>query len=176
MLFCRECGAQIVPGSKFCTNCGTAVVAHEGSESQPFGGMREPVEPVMPVQSVVPALPVTLAPAPVVPVKAKVFGFVGMGLSIEAVGMVLLCFLYVFVGIGLEAGELLGSAFGYGIVALVSAIVGLVLSAKSRGRGFKNAVTTIGLGLGIASIVVLIASIAFAILGVAVTASYSGYI
>lgn len=178
MLFCRECGAQLVPGSKFCANCGTAVAVHQEPKPQPSGWMSEAAAPVEPTVSAIPVLPAVpaVAQAPVVPVKAKVFGFVGMGLAIEAIGMVLLSVLFVWAGVGLEDGELLGSAFGYGLVSLASAIVGLVLSVKSRSRGFKNAVTTIGIALGIASIVALIAGIVFAIFGVALTASYGNYI
>ncbi len=106
MAFCSNCGNQIDTAAKFCGNCGAPVAV-----------------PAEPVAVPVPETPVVVVPAepervyaaePVVSVKTKVFGFVGMGLSIGGLFFAIIGVLYTLMGCFAEIGVGFGFSLGIG--------------------------------------------------------------
>ena len=46
--FCRECGAQLKPTAKFCSDCGTTVFQQETTQAKPVHEPEVPVQPDTP--------------------------------------------------------------------------------------------------------------------------------
>lgn len=103
---------------------------------------------------------------PAVPVKAKVFGFVGMGLSIAGVFFAAIGLLMTLVSVGVE-GLGFAMAIAYGLVSAPFSITGLVLSTKGKGLGFRGAAATAGVSLGIVSIGLIVISLLVGMIGLA---------
>lgn len=176
-MFCRECGAEINSADKFCTNCGRAVVV---PQPQVVDATPEvpavPVAPAAPAVSYTPAVPV--APAvPVVSTRTKVFGIIGMALAIEGLINVGVGLLYAFLAMGLASEDGIASAVTNALVSIPFAVVGLIMSVRSRRRGFQSTVTAVGLWCSLASLIVLVAAVVCVVLvGALASSGYSNYI
>lgn len=155
MSFCTQCGTKLAPGDRFCPNCGAAVTRNVSCdfESQSFDAVPEPLACTMPQ-------------TPVVPTKAKVFGFVGMGLAIAGLFFSVIGVLMTLVTVEVE-GLALAMAIAYGLLSAPFTITGLVLSAKSKGLGFRGAAATAGVSLGIVSVILIVISLLAGIAGAA---------
>ena len=140
MITCPNCGQLLSDSALHCTNCGAKVVTNPEYHA---------------TYSAVPT-------APKIPVSAKVKGFIGMGLGIEAFCILFLPIL--FSGASLFAasedvyfgGIMFFYTIIYAVIELVFSIAGVILCASSRNSGFKNAVTIIGM---IASIITIALSV-----------------
>ncbi len=128
MSFCSNCGNPLDTTSKFCSNCGASIAA-----------------------------PVIVEPAPhirEVPVKAKVMGFIGMGLSIGGLIMAIIGLLYTFIFISIEPEAGFVFSLIYGLFSLPLSIVGGMLCKNSAGMGNRSAACSAGSKLGVAGIIV----------------------
>ena len=138
MSYCSNCGNPLDENVKFCANCGTPVAAPEAT-----------------VAPVVPAVPTYVEPAaPVVPVKAKVLGFVGMGLAIGGLIFAIIGLLYTFVFMSVEAEMGFIFAFVWSIFSLPLSIIGGVLCSRGAEMGNHSAPCSVGSKLRIAGIIV----------------------
>ena len=138
MSFCPNCGNSLETTSKFCPNCGTAV-AETAPVSTPIV-----VEPVSQVYS-----------TPVVSAKAKVLGFVGMGIAIGGLVLAIFGLLYTFIGMATEEiGLGFGLSVGFGLFSLPCSIVGRILCGNSVGMGNCSKSCSVGSKMGIAGIIV----------------------
>lgn len=172
MSFCPYCGKPLNETDKFCQYCGAAVAAAQPPVTPVTPAPVAPVTPVAPVAPVAPAAPEassvvyqTQKPV-VVSGKAKAFGFVGMGLSIEGLIMAVLGLFYTFFGLLVDGamGDMgAGIGFIYSFVfsffALPSCIIGNIFSNKAIAMGNPSGVCTAGFRLGKAGIIVSIVTL-----------------
>ena len=171
MAFCPNCGIELTGEDKFCPGCGKAVEARQApvqeatvQEIPVTPVYAEPSAPVYPI----PTAPVYTAPTAAayqaasttvtavteVPVKAKVMGFVGMGLSIGGLMFGVIGLLYTFLGLSIGEGAGFMFAFVYGAFTLPLGLIGRSLCNKSQWAGFQSAACSVGSKLGIATIIV----------------------
>lgn len=152
MSFCSSCGRPVAATDKFCKGCGAAVAAKEPAAPV------EPATPVTPVAPVAPAAPVTYVTktysAPVCSTKAKVLGFVGMGLAIGGLSLAIIGILYTFIGLAVDEALAFGYSFGFSIFSFPLSIVGGILCSNSMDQGNRSAAPSVGSKLRIAGIVV----------------------
>lgn len=157
MSFCSKCGNPLEENSKFCAKCGTPV--QDAAPAAP--AYTAPAAPVY----TAPAAPTYTAPVaaePVVSPKAKVLGFVGMGVSIFGLFMAAIGLLYTFVGMATEeTGMGFAFSFAFALFSLPCAIVGRMLCNNSIGMGNNATPCTVGSKLGIAGIIVTAAMLFF---------------
>ncbi|MBR4109545.1 MAG: zinc-ribbon domain-containing protein [Oscillospiraceae bacterium] len=140
MAHCTNCGNQLAEGNKFCSVCGTPVPAPEPiPEAVPAAADPQPY----------------YAPAvtaePVISVKTKVLGFVGMGLSIGGLFFAVLGILYALIGM-VEQGLGFAFAIAFGMFSMPLSIVGRILANKSREEGNLSNVCSVGSGVGLGGI------------------------
>lgn len=163
---CKNCGHTAENGANNCPMCGVAfeeVNQQPQAEAQP-AYQQPPVQeqPVyqQPVYQQPQAQP-TYNAAPVtktVPASAKVKGFIGMGLGIEAIVSSFVSYIYVILAFVESSyyyyydGSYAGFAIGFSLVELAMAIAGVILSSKAREAGFEAAPTKLGKIFGIISI------------------------
>ena len=169
MPFCEKCGKPVEETAKFCRNCGEPLPASESVEPAysnpgtyayptPENVLFKEPEPVAPVYAE-PAVPVYSVPIypepaePVVSVKTKVLGFVGMGVSIFGLFFAVFGLLYTLIGMS-EVGLGFGFAIGFNLFSLPCGIVGMVLSNQSRNAGNIAKSASVGAKLGLASVIV----------------------
>lgn len=150
MAYCSNCGSQIDASAKFCSSCGTPVPAPVPVETV----QTAPAEPVY----TAPAVQTYIAPAaPVkrtVSVKAKVLGFIGMGLAIGGLFFAIIGILYTMIGM-VEQGLGFGMSLSFSLFAsLPLSIVGKILCNQSEQAGNTARVCSIGSKLGVAAIIV----------------------
>lgn len=144
MSTCINCGNPLSASDKFCSRCGARV---------PEIRQEIPVQPVQPAQndqyyySAVKPARVELSK------KDKIFGFVGMGLSIGGVFMAVLGLLYTMIGM-IETGIGFAMAIAFGMFSVPLSIVGLKLTGQSKDAGNTSGVCTAGTATGIAGIAV----------------------
>lgn len=150
MLFCSNCGNSLNEDVKFCPNCGTAI-----PEKDPTPAPATPVyeAPVYEVPAV-----------PVVSTKAKVLGYIGMGLAIGGLVLAVIGLIYTFFGmaIGEKVGFVFSFVFGCGSFPL--SIVGGVLCNNSIHMGNHSAPCSVGTKLRVAGIIVSAAMLFFGFL------------
>lgn len=137
MSFCSNCGNSLDVTSKFCPNCGTAI-----AEVTP--------EPAAVIVESAPQV----YEAPVVPTKAKVLGFIGMGFGISGLCLAVLGLFYMAIFSALDAAGGFGMSIGFGIFSLPCSIVGRVLCSKSAGLGNYATPCSVGSKTGLAGIIV----------------------
>lgn len=143
MAFCSNCGNQLDTSAKFCGNCGAPVaVPAEPVASETF----VPVAPAEPER-------VYMA-EPVISVKTKVFGFVGMGLGIGGLFFAIIGVLYTLMGCFAEIGVGFGFSLGIGAFSWPLCIVGKIFCARSQESGNTSNVCSIGSKLSIAGMIV----------------------
>lgn len=138
MPFCSNCGKSLGATSNFCPNCGTAI-----AEVTP--------EPAAVIVESAPQV----YEAPVVPTKAKVLGFVGMGVAIFGLVLAVFGLLYTFIGMAAEETGLgFGMSVGFGLFSLPCSIVGRILCRNSVDMGNCSKSCSVGSKMGIAGIIV----------------------
>lgn len=150
MNFCPNCGHAVDETMKCCQNCGEAV------------NQSAPVYPI---------------PAkPGLPVKVKVKGYVGMGISIDAlvasilgVYFTMVCFLAslgVYLGEGVGIG-FISTIFGwlFGVITLPVSIVGRILCRNSLREGNTSKACSAGAKLGLAGIILSVVTLVLGIAG-----------
>ncbi len=158
MLICQKCGQTLMDGTRFCTNCGTAVeyVNQQVNQAQPtYTATAQPVPPAYNA-------------APTITPGTRVKGFVGMGLAIEGIFGAFIAFIYSIIAL---------STYDYNVsegfaaitiflcfIQLATSIAGFVLSNISRNSGFANAATMVGKILGLIAIILCGISFFFAII------------
>ena len=141
---CINCGNPLSASDKFCSCCGAKV---------PEVRQEVPVQPVRPAQndqyyySAVKPAQVELSR------KDKVFGFVGMGLSIGGVFMAALGLIYTMIGM-IETGAGFAISLIFGMFSVPLSIVGLKLTRRSKDAGNTSGTCTAGTATGIAGIAV----------------------
>ena len=150
MNFCPNCGQRVEETMKCCPNCGAAV-------NQPA-----PVYP-MPAK-------------PGIPGKVKAKGYVGLGLSIDAliasiIGLYFtMIFFLVSTGVYLEEGIGMGfvtTIFGwiFGAITLPVGIVGRIMCKKSMEAGNTSKACSAGAKLGLAGIILSVITLVLGIAG-----------
>lgn len=150
MAYCSNCGNQIDASAKFCSSCGTPV-PNPVPETPVYTAPVEPVYTAPVAQTyIVPAAPAVQK----VSVKAKVLGFIGMGLGIES----LFAAIYGLV-VTLAGMEETGFAFAMSVVlglfiSLPTGIIGKILSNRSAQAGNTSGACSAGSKLSIAAIIV----------------------
>lgn len=138
MSFCSNCGNPLDTTSKFCSNCGAPIAQ-------------------APVAQAPVAAPVIVESAPYireVPVKAKVTGFIGMGLSIGGLIMAIIGLLYTFMFISIEPEAGFVFSIVFSLFSLPLSIVGRVLCKNSAAMGNRSSACSAGSKLGVAGIIV----------------------
>ncbi len=152
MPFCSNCGNPLDASSKFCSSCGAPNT--------------EPAAPVV-TPVIVESAP-QIPEVPAVPVKAKVLGFVGMGLAIGGLFFAIFGLLYTFIGLAAEAALGFGFSIGFGLFSLPLSIVGGVLCNNSIGMGNRSAVCSIGSKLRVAGIIVSAVMLFFGLISLSI--------
>lgn len=151
MLFCSNCGNSLNEDVKFCPNCGTAIPEKEPAPAAPvYAPSAAPVYPV---------------PAePVVTVKAKILGFIGMGLAIGGLVLAVIGLMYTFFGMAI--GEKVGFVFSFvfGCFSFPLSIVGGILCSNSMNMGNYSTPCSVGTKLRVAGIIVSAAMMFFGFL------------
>lgn len=138
MSFCSNCGNPLGENVRFCANCGASVAEREA-----------PVTPATPV------IPADIEPAAsVVPVKAKVLGFIGMGLAIDGLVFAVIGLLYTFAFMAVEEGVGFVFALVWSLFSFPLSIIGGVLCNNSIEMGNRSAVCSVGSKLRIAGIII----------------------
>lgn len=154
MAYCTKCGNSIEVGAKFCNSCGAPVSA-PSVQSDPVPFAQSNTAPS--VQEYTPYVeqPVVVATAPAprkVSVKARVLGYVSLGLGIGAIFFAIIGLLVTIGGMGV-AGLGLGMAISYGLLfALPLAIVGKILANQSMEAGNDSKACSVGSVLSIVTI------------------------
>ncbi len=162
MTYCINCGKEVQQESGFCPYCGSALQRVQAVQYQ------QPVYPYPVVEA-----------QPKVSAGAKVKGFIGMGLGINAfvfgilaafIGLFFVNIMVLNPGEMDDFMELLSYPLSCGIVAIACAIPGRILSMKAISAGFTKkypvrgkVFSLIGLILGAVGVVLGIASIIFAL-------------
>ncbi len=156
MSFCSNCGNPLNQDNKFCPNCGNLI--------PPKSTPPTPAEPIY----YEPSTPVYVATAtPVVSTKAKVLGFVGMGLSIGGLVMAALGLLYTFIFMGFGEGLSLIYALIFGFFSFPLSIVGGILSNNSMNMGNYSTPCSVGSKLCIVGIILSAVMLFFGFLSLA---------
>ena len=150
MAYCTKCGNQIDAAAKFCSSCGTPVPT-PAPVTPAYTAPAEPVYTVPVAQTyIVPAAPVVSK----VSVKAKVLGFVGMGIGIGALFFAIYGLIVTLIGME-ETGMGFGMAIAFSLFAsLPLGIVGKILSNQSMQSGNTSGACSAGSKLSIAAIIV----------------------
>ena len=148
MSYCTKCGNQMEENARFCNRCGAAV---EAAAADSFYTQSVPV----------------MDAEPVVSVKDKVLGFVGMGLGISGLFIAVLGLLYTLIGM-LETGVALGMAIAFGMFSFPLGFVGRALSKKSAEGGNLSRACSVGSALALAAIIVSFVMLFLGIINVAV--------
>lgn len=146
MAFCSNCGNQLDTSAKFCGNCGAPVAAQNEPVAEPVSETVVAVAPAEPER--------VYAAEPVVSVKTKVFGFVGMGLAIGGLFFAIIGVLYALIGCFAEVGVGFGMSLGFGAFSWPLCIVGKIFCARSQESGNTSNVCSIGSKLSIAGMIV----------------------
>ena len=166
MPICKNCGHTAENGANNCPMCG---VAFEEANQQPQAQPAYQQPQAQPAYQQPQAQPAYQQPqaqptynaAPVstsMPASAKVKGFIGMGLGIEALVSSFLSYIYVILAFVESSyyyyydSSYAGFAIGFSLVELAMAIAGLILSSKAREAGFESAPTKLGKIFSIISI------------------------
>lgn len=156
MAYCISCGQRVEDGAKHCPVCGAAIPAEQPVYVQP-----------VPVQA-----------TPRVPVKARVLGFVGLGLGIEGlitsvIGIIMVAIYTALAALFYLEGEVgmgfLPTFFGVymGFFTIPIAIVGRILCRKAIEGGNPSKVCVIGSKLNIAALIVSIVMVVLGLCGIA---------
>lgn len=167
-MFCQKCGANLVEGATFCSNCGTPVAQQQAPVQQ------APVQQV-PVQQVPVQPAVNTYGQPVVYVKPKTpgrgLGIAGMVLGIIAAVAIFGCWGDVsdlmkavdLAGEYITKTETFKTAVGdvitNAVVFSILSILAIIFGASAKSKGYKSGVRTAALILGTISLVAFVAAI-----------------
>lgn len=156
MAYCISCGQRVEDGAKHCPVCGAAIPAEQPVYVQP-----------VPVQA-----------TPRVPVKARVLGYVGLGLGIDGLASSIIFLLLTAIYMAMAAifylqGE--GSvgfipvflSLYFGFFSIPIALVGRMLCRKSMAGGNTSKACSVGEKLNIAALIVSIVMIVLGLCGFA---------
>ena len=177
MSFCPYCGKALNANDKFCQFCGASLSVTQPpappvtpapsvtytppATPAPSVTYTPPVRPVTPVAPVVSTPVYQTQKPPVVNAKAKAFGFVGLGLSIEGLICAILGIFYTFFGLIMDSALQTGGAgfiyaFVFSFFSLAPSIIGRIFSDRSISMGNTSGVCTAGFRLGTAGTIVSI--------------------
>ena len=140
MFYCSNCGNPLESSGKFCAKCGAPIPQNGAYTASEAPVVVEPVPQV--------------CGTPVCSTKAKVLGFVGMGLSIGGIVMAVLGILYTCLSLATDEVLAFAFSFAFGIFSLPLSIVGGILSDRSSFMGNRSAACSVGAKLRVAGIIV----------------------
>ena len=177
MFYCTQCGNALEDGMKFCNRCGVPatepaapaapeyveIVCEEPACTAPetpvYAAPEAPVYEPFAEQSyyMPPVNPYAPAPyveaTPVVSVKDKAMGFVGMGLGIGGLFFAVFGLLYTLMGM-VETGVAFVFSLIFGLISMPLSILGRKFAGDSAEHGNTAAACSVGAKLGIAGLVV----------------------
>lgn len=144
--FCVKCGAPITPNSAFCGKCGAKLDEYvEPTPAQQYRAYQ--------TYTVDPYAPKPLS------VKSKVFGGIGLGLSIFGFVWAIICFFFAMASTDSYGEPFAIIGFFYSFILIVCSILGLVFANMARNDGNYSGLTSTGKGLGVAGLVIFILNI-----------------
>ncbi len=142
MQYCTNCGNVMDDNAKFCSKCGTSAAA-PASKAPVYS------QPVAPAYS----QPVARSAEPIISIKAKALGFVGMGLGIAGLIFAIIGLLYTFVGIS-EQGLGFGFSIAFSLFSMPVSIIGRIMAGQAMDGGNTSGSCTAGANLSLAAIIV----------------------
>lgn len=147
---------QQIPAENTCPVCETPAPEAAPVYTAPAPTYAPPAPTYTPPVYTPPVYTPPAYPAPVetvVPTKAKVLGFVGMGLGIGSLVLAILGILYTLIGFTVD-GMGFGMSIGFGMFSMPLSIVGKILVNRSIEAGNKATACSVGSKMSTAGLAV----------------------
>ncbi len=147
---------QQIPAENTCPACETPAPEAAPVYTAPAPTYAPPAPTYTPPVYTPPVYTPPAYPAPVetvVPTKAKVLGFVGMGLGIGSLVLAILGILYTLIGFAVD-GMGFGMSIGFGMFSMPLSIVGKILVNQSIEAGNNTTACSVGSKMSTAGLAV----------------------
>lgn len=147
---------QQIPAENTCPACETPAPEAAPVYTAPAPTYAPPAPTYTPPVYTPPVYTPPAYPAPVetvVPTKAKVLGFVGMGLGIGSLVFAIIGILYTLIGFAVD-GMGFGMSIGFGMFSMPLSIVGKILVNRSIEAGNKATACSVGSKMSTAGLAV----------------------